>query len=231
MIARGLDGFGNGWVCVAIGDDRPGIYFVDHIARLKDMPFNRMAIDIPIGLPDISDTIYVRECDRLARQQLRPHQSRVFTGAMRGLWDFASAADANTALKARGQKGISLQLWHLGPKIMQVDTFVQANATLDIREAHPELVFRRLNRHKPLPSKKTPNGIALRRHLLAQNGFDGALLDGWLARERIGTGAKIDDVLDACACAIAARDFNQKFCLPDGDAPKDACGLPMQIWY
>ena len=50
----------------------------------------------------------------------------------------------------------------------------------------------------------------------------------WLADERIGTGAKRDDVLDACAAAIAARDIAG--CVPEGMPPRDAYGLPMQIW-
>ena len=52
---------------------------------------------------------------------------------------------ANRDALRRGQKRVSRQLWHLGPKIIEVDTFVRANRSRDIREAHPELVFLRLN--------------------------------------------------------------------------------------
>jgi predicted RNase H-like nuclease len=54
-------------------------------------------------------------------------------------------------------------------------------------------------------------------------------IDRWLNEERIGTGAKRDDVLDACAVAIAVRDLSGS--LPEGRPRRDACGLPMQIWY
>lgn len=231
MMLLGLDGFSQGWVVVALGGGAATLQFISHIDELRQLSCDRVAIDIPIGLPDIDGEEQSRACDLAARGRLKPHQSRVFTGAMRGLWNFASAADANTALKARGQKGVSLQLWHLGPKIMQVDAFVRAKPMLDICEAHPELVFHRLNSERPLPSKKTPEGIALRQQLLAQNGFDAQLLDLWLTKTRIGSGAKTDDVLDACACAIAARDLDRGFCLPPGEPPRDSCGLPMQIRY
>ena len=100
------------------------------------------------------------------------------------------------------------------------------NRSRDIREAHPELVFLRLNDGRPLPSKKSEAGIDIRRALLRQEGIRD--IDRWLAGERIGTGAKIDDVLDACAVAIAARDVVG--CVPEGIPPRDAYGLPMRIW-
>jgi predicted RNase H-like nuclease len=94
-------------------------------------------------------------------------------------------------------------------------------------ETHPELVFRRLNGGRPLPRKKDAAGVALRRALLLADGF--TALDDWLDRGRRSSGAKPDDVLDACAAAIAARDAIVH--LPEGDAPRDARGLAMQIWY
>ncbi|MGC2781382.1 MAG: DUF429 domain-containing protein, partial [Bradyrhizobium sp.] len=133
---------------------------------------------------------------------------------------------ANAEASRRGQKRASRQLWHLGRKIMEVDAFVRAHRALDLREAHPELVFLRLH-GAPLPSKKTEQGATLRRQLLVAAGF--AEIDDWVNRARIGTGAKRDDVLDACAVALAARDCAGR--LPSGNPPRDACGLSMQIWY
>jgi predicted RNase H-like nuclease len=168
-----------------------------------------------------------RACDLLARERLRPHSSRVFTGARRWLWtEFSDPDQANRDASRRGQKRVSRQLWHLGPKIMEVDTFLRDNCSRDIREAHPELVFLRLNAGRPLPSKKSEAGIDLRRRLLEREGI--RHIDRWLADERIGTGAKRDDVLDAGAAAIAARGVAG--CVPEGMPPRDAYGLPMQIW-
>jgi len=221
--AIGLDGFRNGWVAVLLDGDLHEIRFCHDVTDALSVGFDRAAIDIPIGMTDDGE----RACDLLARERLRPHSSRVFTGARRWLWqEFSDPDRANRDALQRGQKRVSRQLWHLGPKIMEVDRFVRANRTHDIREAHPELVFLRLNDGKPLPSKKSEDGIRLRRLLLKREGI--RMIDRWLADERLGTGAKCDDVLDACAVAIAARDAAG--CVPEGMAPRDAHGLPMQIW-
>jgi len=224
MIAIGLDGFNKGWVAVTLDGDRRSIDFISDISWLAAQRFTHAAIDIPIGLGDDG----VRSCDQLARKKLSPHGSRVFSGGRRWLWqDFTDPDLANAEAERREQKKVSRQLWHLGLKIVEVDGFVRSHRDLDIREAHPELVFLRLNGNAPLPSKHTEEGLALRRHLLLANGF--SEIDDWLTARRIRTGAKRDDVLDACAVALAARDCAG--CVPEGEAPRDAQGLSMQIWF
>ncbi|MGJ4926228.1 DUF429 domain-containing protein [Bradyrhizobium sp. HKCCYLS2038] len=219
----GLDGFSRGWVAVSIDGDHRSISFPADISTALTAPFTRAAIDIPIGMPDDG----VRRCDQLARDKLAPHRSRVFTGAWRWLWEeFTDPDEANIEASRRGQARASRQLWHLGRKIMEVDAFVRAHRERDIREAHPELVFLRLN-GAPLPSKKTEEGVRLRRDLLVAAGF--TAIDDWLTRARRGTGAKPDDVLDAGAVALAARDCAGS--VPEGEAPRDAYGVPMQIWF
>jgi predicted RNase H-like nuclease len=169
-----------------------------------------------------------RDCDLLARVRLRPHTSRIFTGARRWLWQQFDDPDLANAEAVRcGQSRVSRQLWHLGPKIMEVDAFVRANAARDIREVHPELVFLRLNGGTPLPRKKSEEGDALRHKLLKRAGFRD--IDRWLTEERIGSGAKRDDVLDACAVALAACEPCGS--VPEGTPPLDAHGVPMQIWF
>ncbi len=221
--ALGLDGYSKGWVAVLLDGGHCEIRFCRDVAEALSIGFDRAAIDIPIGMTDDGE----RACDLLARERLRPHSSRVFTGARRWLWlEFSDPDQANRDALRRGEKRVSRQLWHLGQKIMEVDSFLRANPARDIREAHPELVFLRLNDGRPLPSKKSEAGIDLRRTLLRREGIRD--IDKWLTDARIGTGAKIDDVLDACAVAIAARDVAG--CIPEGMPPRDAYGLPMQIW-
>ncbi|MFB9265717.1 DUF429 domain-containing protein [Bradyrhizobium erythrophlei] len=224
MRALGLDGFSKGWVAVVIDGDRQDISFHREIADALSRPFDRAGIDIPIGMTDDGE----RVCDRLARERLRPHTSRVFTGARRWLWEeFRDPGQANEAARRRGESRVSRQLWHLGKKIMEVDAFVRANGAHDIREVHPELVFLRMNDGTPLPRKKSEEGDALRRKLLKRAGF--REIDRWLTKLRIGTGAKRDDVLDACAVAIAAR--SPAGSVPEGPPPFDEHRLPMQIWF
>jgi predicted RNase H-like nuclease len=220
----GLDGFSRGWVAVSIDGDRRTISFPADITDALTRPFDRAGVDIPIGMSDDG----ARDCDLLARARLRPHTSRVFTGARRWLWQAFSDPDkANEEALLRGQPRVSRQLWHLGNKIMEVDAFVRANAGRDIREVHPELVFLRLNGGAPLPRKKSEEGDALRRKLLKRAGF--GEIDHWLTEARIGTGAKRDDVLDACGVALAAREPHGS--VPEGAPPLDAHDLAMQIWF
>jgi predicted RNase H-like nuclease len=225
MIAVGLDGFSKGWVAVRIDDRKRELLFLESIHELSAVTFDRAGIDMPIGLPACG----LRECDLQARSLLGRHASRVFTGARRALWDFPSHAEANRALKGRDEAGVSIQLWNLGPKILEVDALMTPRLQRQVREAHPELVFLRLNFGRPLPAKKTDEGIALRIRLLRREGF--ARIRRWIEVDRTGTGAKIDDILDACAVAIAARDFGQGNVLPRAGVPRDARRLKMQIWY
>lgn len=224
MKALGLDGFSKGWVAVLMDGDRRELSFHPDIADALCGSFDRAGIDIPIGMPEEG----ARACDLLAREKLRPHASRVFTGARRWLWqEFDDPDKANAEASRRGQSRASRQLWHLGRKIMQVDAYVRAHPTLDIREVHPELVFMRLNRGRPLPSKKSADGLSARHRLLRRAGFSD--IGEWTTRTRLGTGARQDDVLDACAVAIAA--CLPAGSLPEGAPPVDGCGLKMRIWF
>ena len=220
----GLDGFTRGWVAVLLDGDRRELSFHADIADALRGRFDRAGIDIPIGMFDDGR----RACDLLARETLRPHASRVFAGARRWLWQgFDDPDTANAEAMRRGQSRASRQLWHLGRKIMEVDAYVRAHPSLDIREVHPELVFLRLNAGRPLPSKKSGEGLSMRHTLLRRAGF--ADISEWTSRTRLGTGAKPDDVLDACAVAIAARAPAGR--LPEGAPPVDGCGVKMQIWF
>jgi predicted RNase H-like nuclease len=222
--AIGLDGFQAGWVAVCIDGDARELSFHPDVASALSVPFDRAGIDIPIGLTADGE----RACDWLARQKLRPHASRVFGGARRWLWrEFSDPDKANQEALRRGETRVSRQLWHLGAKIMEVDAFLRADPSRDVREVHPELVFLRLNGDQPLPAKKSEDGDWLRRELLKRAGF--CDIDRWLTELRLGTGARRDDVLDACAVALAA--FEPGGSVPEGLPQLDGFGLPMQIWF
>ena len=224
MRAIGLDGFRKGWVAVTLDGDQQAISFHADISEALSGPFDCAGIDIPIGMTEDGE----RACDLLARERLRPHSSRVFTGARRWLWrEFSDPDQANREALRRGETRVSRQLWHLGRKVMEVDAFVRARPLIDLREVHPELVFLRLNGNKPLPSKKSLEGMTLRRRLLKRAGI--RQIDRWLTHHRIGTGAKADDVLDACVVALAAS--RPAGSVPEGTPLLDAYGLAMRIWF
>jgi predicted RNase H-like nuclease len=224
MRVVGLDGYRAGWVAVWIDGDASGIEFLHDVSELLTFSFHLAMIDIPIGLPEIGD----RRCDIQARSILGESWPRVFTGARRGLLRFDSTQydAANRWGKSIGA-GVSRQLFCLLPKISEVDTIINKRKQSNIRETHPELVFLRLNSGQRLPGKKTKEGKNIRCDLIKKAGF--LDIQDWIDRRRMGTGAKPDDILDACACAIAARDAKHR--IPDTKPQIDSRGLRMEIWY
>ncbi|MBP2315470.1 putative RNase H-like nuclease [Azospirillum soli] len=182
-------------------------------------------LDMPIGLPDLG----YRACDLAARTMLGSSRSRVFLGVRRPLLAFLNDyAGANAWGKSVGCR-VSRQMFAILPKIAEVDAFMSAHAQQRIRESHPEVVYCRLAGGYALPSKTSPAGRATRRDLLLDHGF--ADIDSWLGTLR-KTGAKPDDLLDACACAIAAVDvLNGTGRRLGGEDDIDRRGLKMEIWY
>jgi hypothetical protein len=86
------------------------------------------------------------------------------------------------------------------------------------------LIFRNLGNHRRLDGKKSERGRDQRLKLLADRGF--VRLSRWLM-QRYGTGIGRDDLIDACACAVAARDSKARL---GGDEVDDR-GLRMEINY
>ena len=109
-------------------------------------------------------------------------------------------------------------------KIKEVDDFITPDRQATIGEAHPELIFRKLGHSLRLEGKKSALGRDQRITLLADRGF--VKLSKWLT-QRYGTGIGRDDLIDACACAVAARDSTSHL---DGNEV-DVRGLRMEINY
>jgi predicted RNase H-like nuclease len=223
----GVDGFKRGWIAVLIDSTgNRSFHILNEIAKLEELAENEpyiAMIDMPIGLPDSG----YRDCDLSARQMLGKACNRVFLGARRFLLQqdlIGNYAAANAAAKAKDCKGIAAQLFCILPKIKQLDDFMNPLRAKAVREMHPELVFFRLNGNKYLENKKSVNGRDQRRRLLANE--DLSEIDGWYTQLR-GTGVKVDDLLDACAGAIAAQKPLRLKCKPEIDSK----GLRMEMWY
>ncbi|MFZ1920065.1 MAG: DUF429 domain-containing protein [Xanthobacteraceae bacterium] len=221
----GLDGYPGGWVAVWLDEVRqPEITFLRGIGELFDRPFDRAMIDIPIGLPERD----YRVCDVEAQKYLGQNRSRVFTGARRPLLSYQKREDAHAWAKATDGRGVSCQLFCLMEKIRQVDDVMTHDRQEKLRETHPELAFQRLNDGCSLPKKKTPEGIEARRQILLKKGL--ASMDLLLV-QRIGKGAKADDVLDACVCALVAMEMSADHRFPNKPQEPDSNGLKMEIWF
>ncbi|RXH33710.1 DUF429 domain-containing protein [Bradyrhizobium zhanjiangense] len=216
----GLDGFRFGWVAAWI-DERGdhGFDYSPGLTRLLAMPHARAMIDMPIGLNPSG----YRACDLRARELIGP---AVFLGARRDLWTFPDMAAANRHYWAReGEgRGISAQLWNIRDKLKEVDDAMTQARQASIGEAHPELIFWNLAGQVHLAKKTSAQGREQRIALLERRGF--TRLPKWLAL-RYRTGIGRDDLIDACACAVAARDSTQRV----GDDEIDTRGLRMEINY
>jgi predicted RNase H-like nuclease len=176
-------------------------------------------IDIPIGLPEKG----YRRCDLEARKLVG---SRVFLGARRDVWSFATHKLANDYYHEAKDPGISIQLWSFREKLHEANLIVTPERQQLVLETHPELVFWRLNGRQIAEPKKTVEGRNQRISLLMRYGFE--RLETWVTKLK-GTGIKPDDLLDACAGAVAARERGQR--IPLTEPEKDSRGLRMEMWY
>ena len=152
------------------------------LASLVALPAAVIAVDMPLALPPDGTR---RACEVAARQHLGAARSSVFFAPPLPVLAASSPAEASLLSRAAGSVGVSIQTWHIVPKIRE------ALAVEDPRliEVHPELSFRALG---PITaSKKTAAGRSERRALLG----DPPLPRGV---------APVEDLLDALACATTA---------------------------
>ena len=123
------------------------------LPRRSPPAFDRAAIDIPIGMADDGE----RVCDLLARERLRPHSSRVFTARGVGCgWNSPIQTSPTETRCAAARSGYRASSGISGRRSWRWIRFVRANRSRDIREAHPELVFLRLNAWHGRCLRKSP---------------------------------------------------------------------------
>ncbi|MBN2431345.1 MAG: DUF429 domain-containing protein [Acidobacteria bacterium] len=229
----GVDGCRGGWLAAWLGVDGPGICLYENIrACWTDHAHSPLIlIDIPIGLSDSG----ARTCDRLARRLLgRGRSASVFAPPCRAALAAADYRDALARNRAVTERGISIQVWNISPKIREVDEFLAAmpGAAGIMRESHPELCFQALaGGHAMRFSKKTVAGQRERRAVLAR--LIPGLHDDWSRlRAALPAGrAAADDLLDALVLAVsAARGVDVLKRLP-ASPQYDIRGRCMEIVY
>ena len=226
MRVCGIDGCPAGWVVVSIGADGARDFaIIDGIDPRAISDAAMTYIDMPIGLPESGH----RGCDLAARKLLGRAQSRVFLGLRRPLLAYLGDYPAANAWAKTDGKGLAKQAFFILPKIAEIDAIMTPARQRRLRESHPELVFQRLNGGTPLVSKHARAGLEARHKILARHGFEA--LGAWLGQLR-GRGAQPDDLLDACALALAAREASQGNAQRvKCSARRDARGLRMDIWF
>ena len=208
MNVAGVDGTKGGWVAVVLEDGR---FVEDRVCEPVETAFSDfadavvLAIDIPIGFGP-------RRADAAARSLLSGAASTVFTTPSRDILERPFGPGL----------GVSAQAHALGQRILHVTELARTDAR--IREVHPELSFRAMNRGQPLRHRKKSAGGALERlELLRSHGVDVA---------RLGRAASVplDDVLDAAAAAWSAHRIATGVAESLPDPPELVDGRPVAIW-
>ena len=224
----GIDGCRTGWLVV-----ESSLNFKEQSWRIAPnwnaigSDAQVIAVDMPIGISSSG----VRQCEVEARSVLTPYASRIFKTLPRGALRFAQKdwALANQWAKDQNCGGISKQIWNIRPKMIEIDVAITPGLQDCIYEAHPELAFARLNGGRALVSKHSGAGLKLRKRLLVRAGF--TKLATWLQDLR-GSGAKADDLLDACALVLTARHIvRREVRMLPLRAERDRRGLRMAIAY
>jgi predicted RNase H-like nuclease len=187
-------------------------------------------IDIPIGLVEAGPG--GRDCDHAARRLLGARAASVFSPPARATLTARDYAQALVLNRRATGRGLSLQAWHIVPKIRAVDALLHDRPELRgvLREAHPELCFRALNGGAVMQhNKRRPAGVSERLAVLTRwLPAAPALFERACARYPRRDLAR-DDILDAMACAVAARsDYGRYRTLP-ATPPRDGQGLAMEI--
>lgn len=202
MHALGVDAAGKaGWVGVVV--DEAGFVavhlhpelagLVGHVEQGLGAPLQAIGVDIPIGLVDAR----VRSVDVAARSYIGSRRSSVFPAPHPAVLHLDDHAAVNRALVARGWPRISVQAFKLFPRIREAAAL---GADGRVFEAFPEASFRALAGRPIASAKKTWNGQADRRALLAGADPPIVLPDDLAAPGEVPA----DDVLDAAAAAWSA---------------------------
>ncbi len=231
-MVRGVDGCPAGWIAVTIATTGPLTPCVTITRNFADLTtgVEKIAVDMPIGLPETAGP-GGRGAERAARAILGGRKSSVFSVPSRSAVYASDYPEACRLAEATSDppRKISKQAFFLFPKIRQIDSLLRNDASLLARvfETHPEVAFWCANDEAPMVFPKSkPQGLRERRDLLERNGFPAAFLDA-----PVEWGAKRDDFLDACVCALVARRLHAGTAQPFPDPPgRDAHGLPVAIW-
>lgn len=182
-------------------------------------PVEIIGVDIPIGnVPGGR-----RRADVEARRFVGPRRAAVFSAPPAEVHNAGSLTEANETLTTIGAPGMSAQAWSLIPRMIEVTPIADSDAR--IFEVHPEVSFCELAGEHLAWTKKSWNGLLLRRRLLSEAGI--SLPD---AIPEIGS-AVADDVVDAAAAAWSARRIAIGTARSLPDPPEEALGRRVAIWY
>lgn len=230
----GTDGCRAGWLAIGLESESswqvnvfPDVYSLwDHHRQAS-----WILIDIPIGLKTNGSA--ERRCDPIVRKLLGPRRSSVFPAPCRAAIyasSYQEACDINQRLTG---KRLSVENWHIIPKIRQMDSLLSDDKSVGgcIREIHPEFCFWGLAGRPMQHAKKRTEGLAERMQLL-QSIYPRTtdIIDYALSTYRRKDVAR-DDILDALAAAVTGLLGGQDLASIPQEPEFDERGLRMEMVY
>ena len=245
----GADGCKGGWIVAAADSEdlsHPNVATVGSFREIWDV-FGAepgvLAVDMPVGLVNQGG----RAVDGLARQLLGKKSSSIFTPPERMLLEYASlnnflsyqavtpGEDPYSSINEWSKNflghGVSKQAFGIFPRIAEVDRYMTEERDPRVHEAHPELIFRRMNDHRVIQeSKRSEEGQAARAALLERHvGVDIAEI---MIKKTPGADAAIDDLHDALALLWTAARISSGVAerIPEV-VDFDPVGLDMAMWF
>lgn len=240
----GIDGCRGGWLCIELnGGAGPRVELWPEIGGALESfgEASLILIDMPIGL--LEGGSRGRSCDGHARRLLgRPRSSSVFTPPLRSSLEHDERRAASEHNAALSGKRIGAQSWNIAGKIREVDGYLRGGAGrrlyppepggARLREAHPEVAFWALNGRQPMSrAKRSASGREERCAVLSrfESSVRGIAARAGARYKRSEVAA--DDVIDAMALAVTARESGGTLRTLPPEPELDACGLPMEIVY
>ncbi len=227
MRVVGVDGCRGGWVAVALDEGVHTVHakvFARFIDILDAYPnAAAIAVDMPMGLWQ-SGRARMRPCDAEARKRLGNRASSIFIPPTREMLHASDYAPLR-------EQGLSVQAYHLMPRIRELDALMTPELQTRVWESHPELSFMAITGAPIADPKRTAPGQlarieALQRALHLDYETLNALWEACLPT------ARRDDLLDACALVWSALRHTQgqsEVCI--GEPTHDERGLLMAIRY
>jgi predicted RNase H-like nuclease len=230
----GIDGCKAGWILITFDDDNASYEVLRTDEDLKDAfhRFDRVFIDIPIGLEDEN---YTRQCDAMLRKELgAEYAPSVFSPPIRPALNAPSYVEANMQSYEFTEKKLTLQAWNITPKIKVVDRFLTDETELQdvVFESHPELIFRNLNGGMIFQKKNTKKGLRHRLSLISDREEIAKDFFRDIKEEFRRNEVEEDDIVDSMVLALAAKQSKEKGLkrLPE-NPEKDSKGLIKAIHY
>ncbi|WP_131104253.1 DUF429 domain-containing protein [Ornithinimicrobium sufpigmenti] len=219
----GVDSTRSGWLGALLesgGHGTPHLIAASSLQELLEKAGDVavVAVTVPLGLPDEGR----READVQTRRFLRDQGSTVLTTPVRDAVYAISHSEANAFNRAASGSGVSSEAWDLRRRMQELDAWVRQDLPALVVETHPEAAFATLAGAPLTSRRRTGDGAAERRSLLATGGV--------YLPTSAPHGIATDDVLDACAAAWSAhRVKNGEATTFPGEPQRHSDGIPAAI--